>query len=147
MIGGRTQRRPASNPICLSNFAGSAGFCPSPSFLVALEGDVDPYIIIFATLAVVVCLCLYSVLGQRTGSERPFRVNTFTYRLSMIAAVLCAVNYVAYEAKWYAAIEARLAPVAVPTEPAPVADSVPIYPTNYGTSAMIDVLLEPASRI
>ena len=101
----------------------------------------DPYIIIFAALAVVVCLCLYSVLGQRTGSERPFRVSAFTYRLSMIAAVLGAVNYVAYEAKWYAAIEARLAPVAVPTESAPVADSVPIYPTNYGTSAMIDVLL------
>jgi hypothetical protein len=106
-----------------------------------MQGHVDPYIIIFATLAVVVCLCLYSVLGQRTGSERPFQVSAFTYRLSWIAAVLCAVNYVAYEAKWYAAIEALVAPVAVPTEPSPVADSVPIYPTNYGTKVMIDVQL------
>jgi hypothetical protein len=46
----------------------------------ALESDVDIYTIIFATLAVVVCLCLYSVIGQRTGSERPFRVSAFTYR-------------------------------------------------------------------
>jgi predicted aspartyl protease len=107
----------------------------------AFEGDVDPYIIIFAVLAVVVCLCLYSVLGQRTGSERPFRVSTLTYRLSMIAAVLGTVNYVAYEAKWYAAIEAALMPIAVPIASAPGADSVPIYPTNHGTSAMIDVQL------
>ena len=105
----------------------------------ALEGDVDIYIIIFAVLAVVVCLCLYSVLGQRTGSERPFRVSTFTYRLAMIASVLCAVHYVAYSAKWYAAIEAALMPIAVPTASVPGADSVPIYPT--GTSAMIDVQL------
>jgi hypothetical protein len=68
-------------------------------------------IIIFAVLAVVVCLCLYSVLGQLTGSKRPFPVSAFTYRLSMIAAVLCAVNYVAYEAKWYAAIAARVTPI------------------------------------
>ena len=70
----------------------------------------DPYIIIFAVLAVVICLRLYSVLGQRTGSERPFRVSAFTCRLSMIAFVLGAVNYVAYEAKWYSAIEAALMP-------------------------------------
>ena len=114
MIGGRTQRRPASNPICLTQFCGVGRFVPVAVF-VALESDVDPYIIIFAALAVVVCLCLYSVLGQRTGSERPFRVSAFTYRLSMIAAVLGAVNYVAYEAKWYSAIEAALTPVAVPT--------------------------------
>ena len=75
------------------------------------EHDVDTYIIIFAALAVFICLCLYSVLGQRTGSERPFRISAFAYRLSMIAAVLGAVNYVAYEAKWYAAIEARVTPI------------------------------------
>jgi hypothetical protein len=75
-----------------------------------LEGDVDIYAIIFAALAVVICLRLRSVLGQRTGSERPFRVSAFAYRLSMIAAVLCAVHYVAYEAKWYSALEARITP-------------------------------------
>ena len=74
----------------------------------------DPYIIIFATLAVVTCFCLYSVLGQRTGSERPFRISAFTYRLSMIAFVLCTVNYVAYSAKWYAAIAARVTPISGP---------------------------------
>jgi len=75
-----------------------------------MQGHVDPYIIIFGTLAVVVCLCLYSVLGQRTGSERPFRVSAFTYRLSWTAAVLLAVHYVAYSAEWYAAIKAELSP-------------------------------------
>jgi len=29
----------------------------------------------------------------------------------MIAAVLCAVHYVAYEAKWYSALEARVTPI------------------------------------
>ena len=82
----------------------------------------DIYTIIFAALAVVVCLCLYSVLGQRTGSERPFRVSAFTYRLSMIAAVLCAVHYVAYEAKWYAAIEARVTPITTISGPARAVD-------------------------
>ena len=80
----------------------------------------DPYIIIFAALAVVVCLCLYSVLGQRTGSERPFRVSAFTYRLSMIAAVLCAVQWVAYKAKWHAAIEARVTPITTIIDADPV---------------------------
>ena len=77
----------------------------------ALEGDVDIYTIIFAALAVFIFLRLRSVLGQRTGSERPFRVSAFTYRLSMIAAVLCAVHYVAYEAKWYSALEAAVTPI------------------------------------
>jgi len=72
---------------------------------------VDIYTTIFLALAVVVCLCLYSVLEQRTGSERPFRVSAFTYRLSMIASVLLAVHFVAYEAKWYEAIAARVTPI------------------------------------
>jgi hypothetical protein len=76
-----------------------------------LESDVDTYTIIFAALAVVVCLRLYSVLGQRTGSERPFPVSALDYRLAMIAVVLGTVNYVAYQAKWYAAIEARVTPI------------------------------------
>jgi len=76
----------------------------------ALESDVDIYTIIFAALAVVACLRLYSVLGQRTGSERPFPISALDYRLSMIAAVLGTVNYVAYQAKWYAALEASAGP-------------------------------------
>ena len=76
-----------------------------------MKGDVDIYTIIFAALAVFIFLRLHSVLGQRTGSERPFRVSAFTYRLSMIASVLCAVHYVAYEAKWYSALEAAVTPV------------------------------------
>ncbi len=59
----------------------------------------DIYTIVFAALAVVVCLRLNSVLGQRTGSERPFPVSALDYRLSMIAAILGTVNYVAYQAK------------------------------------------------
>jgi hypothetical protein len=57
----------------------------------ALESDVDTYTIIFAALAVAVCLRLYSVLGQRTGSERPFPVSALDYRLAMIAVVVGTV--------------------------------------------------------
>ena len=71
----------------------------------------DTYIIIFAALAVFILLRLRSVVGQRAGSERPFRVGAFVYRLSAIAFVFGAVNYVAYEAKWYAAIAARATPI------------------------------------
>ena len=73
-------------------------------------------------LAVFIFLRLRSVLGQRTGSKRPFRVSAFTYRLSMIAAVLCAVNYVAYEAKWYSALEARVTPITTISSLARVVD-------------------------
>lgn len=96
-----------------------------------------------------------SVLRQRTGSERPSATDSLFYRLSMIAAVLGAVLYVANKAQWHSALEAALTPVAATivvaptvTAPAvaapawaPVADSVPIYPTHNGTSAMIDVVL------
>ena len=126
----------------IANFTPGSVWCPSPSRFSALEGDVDIYTIIFAALAVFILLRLRSVLGQRTGSERPFRVSAFTYRLSVIAAVLCAVLYVANAAQWHSMLEAALAPIAVPTASVPVAeDSVPIYPTNHGTSAMIDVQL------
>jgi hypothetical protein len=92
------------------------------------------YTIIFAALAVFVVLRLLSVLGQRTGNERPFRVSAFTYRLSMIASVLCAVHYVAYEAKWYAAIEARVTPII--SGPARVVDN--------GTVVIVGLLLAMA---
>ena len=82
----------------------------------------DIYTFIFAVLAVVVCLCLYSVLGQRSGNERPFPVSANVYRLSMIAAVLCAVIYVANKAKWYSAIEARVTPITTISGPARVVD-------------------------
>lgn len=53
----------------------------------------DTYIIIFAALAVFICLRLYSVLGQRTESED----NAFLNRLSVIAVLLAVVLYVAGE--------------------------------------------------
>ena len=106
---------------------------------------VDTYSIVFLALAVFFFL-VRSVLRQRTGSERSPVTDTIFYRLSMIAAVLGAVFYVANKAQWYSVLEAAITPVAAPTvaaptASAPVADSVPIYPTNNGTSAMIDVLL------
>jgi predicted aspartyl protease len=113
----------------------------------------DTYIIVFLALAVFFFL-VRIVLRLRTGSERLPVTDTFFYRLSMIAAVLGAVFYFANKAQWYSVLEAALTPVAAPTvaaptasvaaapaASAPVADSVPIYPTNNGTSAMIDVVL------
>ncbi|MGB8606190.1 aspartyl protease family protein [Bradyrhizobium sp.] len=105
----------------------------------------DTYSIVFLALAVFFFL-VRSVLRQRTGSERSPVTDTIFYRLSMIAAVLGAVFYVANKAQWYSVLEAAITPVAAPTvaaptASAPVADSVPIYPTNNGTSAMIDVVL------
>src|SRR5260370_28450979 len=106
---------------------------------------VDPYSIVFLAMAVFFFL-VRSVLRLRTGSERSLVTDAFFYRLSMIAAVLGAMLYVADKAQWHSRLEAALTPVAAPTiaattESAPVADSVPIYPTNNGTSAMIDVAL------
>jgi predicted aspartyl protease len=84
----------------------------------------------------------FCFLRQRTGSERLPVTDTLFYRLSMIAAVLGAVLYVVDKAQLYSAPEAALTPVAAPTiASAPVEDSVPIYPTNNGASAMIDVVL------
>ena len=114
----------------------------------------DTYSVVFLALAVFFFL-VRSVLRQRTGSERPPVTDAFFYRLSMIAAVLGAVLYVADKAQWFSRLEAALTPVAAPTvaaptvatpavaapASAPVADRVPIYPTNNGTSAMIDVVL------
>jgi predicted aspartyl protease len=109
------------------------------------EHDVNTYSIVFLALAVFFFL-VRSVLRQSTGSERLPVTDTLFYRLSMIAAVLGAVLYVANKAQWHSAPEAALIPVAAPTvvaptASAPVEDSVPIYPTNNGASAMIDVVL------
>ena len=111
---------------------------------------VDPYSIVFLAMAVFFFL-VRSVLRLRTGNERSPVTDAFFYRLSMIAAALGAMLYVADKAQWHSRLEAALTPVAAPTiaaptiatttESAPVADSVPIYPTNNGTSAMIDVVL------
>jgi predicted aspartyl protease len=109
---------------------------------------VNTYCIVFLALAVFFFL-VRSALRQRTGSERPPVTDTLLHRLSMIAAVLGAVFYVADKAQLShpALREAASAPVAAPTVAAPttawapVEDSVPIYPTNNGTSAMIDVVL------
>jgi predicted aspartyl protease len=107
---------------------------------------VNTYSIVFLALAFFFFL-VRSVLRQRTGSERPPVTDTLFYRLSLIAAVLGAVLYVVDKAQWHSAPEAALTHVAAPTvaapttASAPVEDSVPIYPTNNGTSAMIDVVL------
>lgn len=111
---------------------------------------VDPYTIVFFTMAVFFLL-LRSVLRLRTGSERPPVTGVFFYRLAVIAAVLGAVFYVVHKVQLSSRLEAALRPVAPPTvaaltipapvESASVADSVPIYPANNGTSAMIDVVL------
>ena len=61
---------------------------------------VDTYSIVFLALAVFFFL-VRSVLRQRTGSERSPVTDTIFYRLSMIAAVLGAVFYVANKAQWY----------------------------------------------
>ena len=107
----------------------------------------DTYSLIFVAMAVFFFL-VRSV--QRAGSERLPVADTLLYRLSIIAAVLGAVLYVANKAQWHSRIGAALtsAPsartpltVAAPTASAWVVDSVPIYPTNNGTSAMIDVVL------
>jgi len=107
--------------------------------------DVNTYSIVFLALAVFFLL-VRSVLRQSTGSERPPVTDTLFYRLSIIAAVLGAVLYAANKAQWHSAPEAASTPVAAPTvvapaASAPVEDSVPIYPTNNGASAMIDVVL------
>jgi predicted aspartyl protease len=109
--------------------------------------DVGTYSIAFLALAVFFFL-VRTVLRQRTGSKRPPVTDTLLYRLSMIAAVLGAVLYVADKAQLHSGLEAALTPVAAPPFVAaptvarpPVEDSVPMYPTNNGTSAMIDVIL------
>jgi hypothetical protein len=115
----------------------------------------DPYSIVFLAMAVFFFL-VRSVLRLRAGSERSPVTDAIFYRLSMIAACLGAVLYVADKAQWHSRLEAASTPVAAPivaapkvaartvaatTGSAPVADSVPIYPTNNGASAMIDVVL------
>jgi predicted aspartyl protease len=118
----------------------------------------DTYSVVFLLLAVFFFL-VRSVLGQRAGSERRPVTDNLFYRLSIIAAVLGAVLYVANKTQWYSVLEAALTPVAPPIAPptvtaptvtapaiaapawAPESDHVPIYPTNNGTSAMIDVVL------
>jgi predicted aspartyl protease len=110
---------------------------------------VDTYSIVFLALAVFFFL-VRGFLRQRTGSERRPVTDTLLYRLALISAVLGAVLYVVDKvdkAPLHSALEAALTPVAAPPSvaataaPAPVEDSVPIYPTNNGRSAMIDVVL------
>jgi predicted aspartyl protease len=116
---------------------------------------VDPYSIVFLAMAVFFFL-VRGVLRLRAEGERSPVTDAFFYRLSMIAAFLGAVLYVADKAQWHSRLEAASTPVAAPivaapkvaartvtatTESAPVADSVPIYPTKNGASAMIDVVL------
>jgi len=107
---------------------------------------VDTYSIVFLALAVFFFL-VRGFLRQRTGSERPPVTDTLLYRLALISAVLGAVLYVVDKAPLHSALEDALTPVAAPPSvaataaPAPVEDSVPIYPTNNGRSAMIDVVL------
>jgi predicted aspartyl protease len=110
---------------------------------------VDPYTTVCLAMAVFFLL-VRSVLRLRAGNEPPAVTDVLFHRLSMIAAVLGAVFYVADKSQWYSRLEAALTPVAAPNVVvaptataalAPVVDSVPIYPTNNGASAMIDVVL------
>src|SRR5260370_9223709 len=106
---------------------------------------VDPYSIVFLAMAVFFFL-VRSVLRLRTGRERSPVTDAFFYRVAIMVAVLGAMVYVADKAQWHSRLEDALTPLAAPTiaattESTPVADSVPIYPTNNGTSAMIDVVL------
>ena len=66
------------------------------------EPDLDTYTIIFAALAFVICLRLRSVLGQRTGSERPSYLTGIL--LTLIAVALGAVFFDVGRANWYRAI-------------------------------------------
>ena len=68
---------------------------------------VDPYSIVFLAMAVFFFL-VRSVLRLRTGSERSPVTDAFFYRLSMIAAVLGAMLYVADKAQWHSRLEAAL---------------------------------------
>jgi micrococcal nuclease len=54
---------------------------------------VDIYTIIFAALAVVICLRLRSVLGQHTGSEWPSAIPVTGILLTLTAAALGAVVF------------------------------------------------------
>jgi predicted aspartyl protease len=107
---------------------------------------VDTYSIVFLALAVFFFL-VRGFLKQRTGSERPPVTDTLFYRLSLISAALGAVLYVVDKAQRHSAPEAASTHVVAPTVAAPTTasapaeDSVPIYPTNNGASAMIDVVL------
>ena len=82
----------------------------------------DIYTIIFAALAVFICLRLRSVLGQRTGSERRSSDGALLNRLSMLAVVLVAVFYVAREVQWHLATPAAVIPVTSVSGPARVVD-------------------------
>ncbi|WP_156434789.1 thermonuclease family protein [Bradyrhizobium lablabi] len=90
------------------------------SFL--LDGDVDIYTIIFAALAVFMCLRLLRVLGLRTGSERRPSGGGFLNRLSMIAIVLVAVFYVAREVQRHLANPDAVTPKTTISGPARVVD-------------------------
>ena len=100
-----------------------------------LEGDVDIYTIIFAALAVVVCLRLYSVLGQHTGSSYVTGIL-----LAVTAAALGVVVFDVGGAKWFPAqanapstpaapTTAPAAPATPPAADAPAAPAAPAAPS------------------
>jgi hypothetical protein len=93
---------------------------------------VDIYTIIFAVLAVAVCLRLYSVLGQRTGSEPPsMRVNGGL--LALTAAAFGVVFFDVGRANWY------LATVA-PTGPARVIEGVLTLVAYFIVQPIVELL-------
>jgi endonuclease YncB( thermonuclease family) len=75
-----------------------------------LEGDVDIYTIIFAALAVVVCLRLYSVLGQHAGSGYVTGIL-----FAVTAAALGVVVFDVGGAKWFPAQATVVSTTAMPT--------------------------------
>ena len=107
MNGGRRQEHPPQIQYDYRNLPGHrpgrSVWCPSPKGCTGLvfselEGDVDIYTIIFAALAVVVCLRLYSVLGQHTGSGYVTGIL-----LAVTAAALGVVVFDVGGAKWFPA--------------------------------------------
>jgi endonuclease YncB( thermonuclease family) len=74
---------------------------------------VDIYTIIFLALAVFIFLRLRSVLGQRTGSERPPYVTGIL--LTLTAAALGAVFFDVSGAKWYPVLATAPSTTAAPT--------------------------------
>jgi hypothetical protein len=91
----------------------SGSSCAGPTKRIARRQHVDIYAIIFMVLTVFIVLRLRSVLGQRTGSERPPYLTGIL--LTLIAAALGAVIFDVGGAKWYPVLATGPSTTAAPT--------------------------------